>query len=230
MDQKSKKEATTDANKIIGRSSDITISNRKEICIALRKINPTMSIHEFIEILKNEYKKNNINIPSDQTIKSDFKKWGISFKKPSKIISERTSFHMLGTEIRQKLRQIRVSYKMNSIVLFDCENLPKISYDRFRDIRFLYENKKAFLSKLSDFEQAKSDNEDLFQLSIILKEKGLGEYIANIFDSNFISPKPFLYSEVHDYCTIIVFEPKNYEEIMDSTYRIVEEYLIPSSK
>ena len=66
----------------------------------------------------------------------------------------------------------------------------------------------------------------LFQLSIILKEKGLSEYITNIFDSNFISPKPFLYSEIHDYCAIIVFEYKNYDKIMNSAYQIVEEYPI----
>ena len=64
----------------------------------------------------------------------------------------------------------------------------------------------------------------LFRLSIILKEKGLGEYITNIFDINFFSPKPFLYSEIHDYCAIIVFEYEKYDTIMNSAYEIVEEY------
>jgi len=99
-----------------------------------------------------------------------------------------------------------------------------MEYDPFKESGLRYKNISNFLPKLSKLDSQISPD-TLCHLWIILKEKGLGEYIANIFDSNFISPKPFLYTEIHDYCTVIVFEYKNYKEIMENAYRIVEDFI-----
>lgn len=224
MDQKPKKEGNTKTNKIVGRSSNAEIERRKEICEDLRKENPQMPKRKFIELLKMKYTRYNVPIPTDPTIYADLKKWGINFKGYSKIMSEVTNFNCLGREIHQKLRQIRISYFDKNIVLFDYEEVCKISYNEFKDSNILYRDKKNFLSKLSKLDKSKIPPDTLFRLSIILKEKGLGEYITNIFDINFFSPKPFLYSEIHDYCAIIVFEYEKYDTIMNSAYEIVEEY------
>lgn len=229
-EQKTKKERNAVTDKIRGRSSNAVIEQRKKICTGLYKINPTVSKPVFVEMLKTEYRKYNIIIPTRQTINSDFKKWGIDFKNPTKILSERTGFHGLGNDIHQKLRQIRIGFKTEDIILFDYEIDSKIPYDSFKETGLRYENKEEFLPKFSNSVKETIQPNTLFQLSIILKEKGLGEYIANIFDYSFLSPKPFLYSKIYDYCTIIVFEYKNYDEIMDKVYQIVEEYIIPKSK
>lgn len=226
MNQKSKKEVNTKNNKIVGRSSNAEIERRRLICEELRKINPCMSKYEFLRILKAAYTDQKIPIPTDQTINANIKKWNIDFKNPSKKTSAVTSFNCLGRDIHQKLRQIRINFLNESMVIFDYEKVSKISYDKFKDSNILYRDKKNFLSTLSKLDNRPMTPDTLFQLSIILKEKGLSEYITNIFDSNFISPKPFLYSEIHDYCAIIVFEYKNYDKIMNSAYQIVEEYPI----
>lgn len=230
MDQKSKKEGNAKTNKIVGRSSNASILQRKMICEELRKNNPCKSKCEFREMLKTEYARQNIPIPTDQTINSNLKKWGIDFKNPKHIRIEHTNFHLLGEEIHKKIRQIRVCFPTHNFILFDYEKDSIMEYKPFKELGLRYENINDFLPKLSELDKKQILPDTLCYLQIILKEKGLGEYIANIFDSNFISPKPFLYSEIHDYCTVIVFEYKNYKDIMNNAYCIVEDFVCSASR
>lgn len=220
--QTPKKEENNTTQKIIGRSSNEEIKNRHEAYCKLRKIYPTLSKGEFINKVTAYFIKNKIRIPTEQTINSDLKKCKIYFKNLKHIQLEPTNFHMLGNEIHKKLRQIRVSFHTYDFILFDAEKDSTKEYNPKKELSNRYEDKNDFLPDLGT-NQIPSDT--LFHLRIILKEKGLEEYIANIYDSNFISPKPFLYSETHDYCTIIVFEFKNYDEIMDNTFGIVENFI-----
>lgn len=211
---------------INGRTSAKEIENRRDICLECFKLNPNISKKRFIAKVKKLFEQNGIQTPTDQTINNDLKALGIDFKNRKKTHIKPTNFHLLGDEIHKKLRQIRVSFNTYNVVLFDYEEASSYQFDKSKEPSFRFNDKEDFLYKLFELiDKGQLQTDTLFKLSIILKEKGLERYIANVFDNNFFSPKPYLYSEIHDYCTVIVFEYKKYEEIMDSAYKIVEDYL-----
>ena len=220
-----KKEKNNTTYKIIGRSSNDEIKKRRDICTDVHKAHPNLSKNRLIDQIKVELIRQNIKIPTDQTLNSDLLECGINYKNLKSIYSGHTDFKKLGVEIHTKLRQIRVGYNTRNIILFDYEKDSTRDYNPFEESGLRYEDIVDFLPKLSKSDLSQISPNTLLHLSIILKEKGLGEYIANIFDSNSVSPKPFLYSEIHDYCTIIVFEYKNYGIIMDSAYEIVKNFI-----
>lgn len=119
----------------------------------------------------------------------------------------------MGHKIKYCLRQIRIGYTFNDIVLYNFDCSFKISSkDDFSKII-------AKLKDRTDFTAI--TNTALVCLSFILNEKGFETYIEDVFNKYLKIICNYLYSETQNYCTKIFFEYQQLDTMMDYVYQTI---------
>lgn len=228
MNEEINKKRRPKTHGIIGRPSNAVIKERQRLCIQLINSNPRLSKKDFIAEYKKILKAKKLDVPTDQTIVKIAKSCNITFKNHfADYENEYTTFYSLGSDIAPYLKQIRVSCRRYDIKLLDVKTFS----ESFTKEEFLepLELLKDARKKRDDATKTKTIRKtlkgtDLTYLYFILGTKGLEKHIENVFDTDSDISKAYLYSEVHNYCTKIVFELKKLDTIMDAVYEIVRDY------
>lgn len=125
----------------------------------------------------------------------------------------KTSFRNMGHKIKYCLRQIRIGYIFNDIVLYNSDCSFKISSkDDFSKVI-------AKLKDSTDFTAI--TNTSLVCLSFILNEKGVETYIEDVFNKYLKIICNYLYSKTQNYCTKIFFEYQQLDTMMYYVYQTI---------
>lgn len=216
-----------------GKPSNKEIRRRRKICrnIASSADSPKTQ-SEFLNKYKEKLRQiKNIKIPSDQTLKKDMKKCKIEFKHGSARIKPANDiFYSLGYDINYYIRQLRLIYESDDIILINtCSSptlYPKSKTEFLAPLVHLINNEtndKNITPQDTD-KSKKIPPNTIFHLHFILDKKGFEHLIEDTFNKDCDTPPYFLYIETHSYCTTIVFEYDYLNTILNKTFEIIEFY------
>lgn len=186
-----------------------TTQRRKEIAKKIYEdAGHDITRQQFQQEFENALTSESIDIPSDRAIRTYIKELGIVFSNSAKASTQYTAFDKLGLILQDKIQQIRfTTIKDNDLVLFRGKPISRQTF--MKNVKIV----------TTERDNGNLDKHALVHLFIILTERGLEQYICDVFvnESDYI-----LYTSVHDYCAEIVFELSKLQASANRAYHLIQ--------
>lgn len=215
-------------NGITGRSSNSDIQKRIETGASLLVKFDFKNKKEFIRKYKNALKKNDMQVPAEQTISNDIKKMeehlvekGILINKNTKTIN----FQHTDDSIKGKIRHVKISVNGHENTLYDEQYKDCLkSYKEFKAPFLRLYKRNAITLVRSDPPVRHFPMVHLYIITCDESKKNYNTELSTKILKQFLVyvSQEILYVSAHHNCAEIVFYKKNYDLILFHTFCLIK--------